>query len=172
MDLKWEFEAVLEKEDHVLMWEAKLMVPDRISNEIRAAQPDRRVVATFNEGISQQAALMPNGDGRYFIMLNKQMRKKLGIGDGSKIRVTVEPDKSPYGAPMSEEMEMVLAEDASASRHFHALSPGKQRALIFQITKIKNPDLRIRKSWIIAEHLNRNSGRLDFRELNEDYRNG
>jgi len=172
MESSWTFEATLRQEEHILLWNSQILVPQAIADEIRRLQPDRRVIVRFPGGITHHAALMPTGDGRFFIMLNKALRKQVEPRDGSLFAVTLTLDRSEYGMPVPEEFEVVLAEDEVAYRHFNALTPGKQRALLHLIGKIKDPDLRIRKAWIIAEHLVGNGGKLDFRQLNEDFRRG
>lgn len=172
MEKTWTFEATTANREHVLLWNSHILVPDRIAREIRSAKPDRRIIASFNGEIDHHAALMPAGNGEYCILLNKQLRKQLALRYGDKIMVTIRLDDSQYGVPMPEELASVLAEEEDADRFFHDLTAGKQRALIHIVGKIKDPDLRIRKSWIIAEHLIRNTGRLDFKQLNEDFRNG
>lgn len=71
---------------------------------------------------------------------------------------------------MAEEMEVVFQEEPQAFKLFEELTPGKQRTLIHIVKKVKNPDLWIKKALTIAEHLIRNRGKLDFKELNEDFR--
>jgi uncharacterized protein YdeI (YjbR/CyaY-like superfamily) len=64
----------------------------------------------------------------------------------------------------------MLAEDDRANDHFHALTPGKQRSLIYLVLKIKSEDARIRKALGIVEHLVEFNGELDFRALNEKFK--
>ena len=168
----WDFEAVLEKKDHVLMWTSYILVPGKIVAEVREQDPERRVVVTFNDEITHHAALMPRGKGEYFIMLNQKLRKDLAARYGHSLQVRMRLDKSEYGVPMPEEFEVALYEDEPALAHFRRLSPGKQRALIHIVGKVKNPDLRIRKAVIICDHLNAQRGDLDFKILQDDFRRG
>jgi len=170
MEKTWKFSATLERMESSLLWHSFILVPEEVCEEVKGLQSDRRVVATFNGEVGHHAAMMPKGDGRYFIMLNKELRKQLFARYGSRLEVELRLDKSRYGMPMAEEMEAVLAEDPVASRWFEALTPGKQRALIHIVSKVKNPDLRIRKSLVIADHLVRQNGELDFRQLNRDFK--
>ncbi|MBK8517794.1 MAG: hypothetical protein IPL55_16360 [Saprospiraceae bacterium] len=50
---------------------------------------------------------------------------------------------------------------------FHALTPGKQRSLIYIVGKVKNTESKIRKSLAIADHLTSNKGKIDGKLLYE-----
>ncbi len=127
---------------------------------------DRRVTCTINGKITIPCALMPrNGD--FFILFNKEVRKKLGLRLGEKVNLQLEKDTSAYGMPMPEELAEMLAQDEQGHAHFHALSAGKQRNLIHLVGKVKNPDSRIRKALAIMEHLKDFNGQIDFKALNE-----
>jgi len=106
-------------------------------------------------------------DGAYFILINKQVRDQLGLALGDPVEIRLEADQSEYGMPMPDELQVTLAQDEMASRHFHALTPGKQRNLIYIVSRVKSTDSRIRKALAIAEHLNASRGKLDFKALNE-----
>jgi uncharacterized protein YdeI (YjbR/CyaY-like superfamily) len=67
---------------------------------------------------------------------------------------------------MPEELEMCVFQEDGAMTFFDALTPGKQRSLIYIVSKIKNQDVRIRKSLVIAEHLVLGKGLLDYKKLN------
>ena len=126
---------------------------------------DRRVICTLEDSHRMHAALMPRGEG-FFILINKQIRDKFGLSLGDPVKVHLEKDRSEYGMPMPEELMVTLAQDEGAHRYFHALTPGRQRTLIYVVAKVKNPDSRIRKALAIAEHLNTSRGKLDFKALN------
>lgn len=129
---------------------------------------DRRVVCTINGTHTFQCALMPDGKGDFFINLNKDIRKKLGLVLGQEVSIILAPDESEYGLPMPEEFAELLAQDEEGSRRFHALTPGKQRSLIYQVGNVKNPDKRINRGLVILDHLKMHGGTLDFKVLNAE----
>ena len=167
---KWSFRAPVEYETNSLGWNSFVIVPNAISDDVRKTVKDRRIIATFNDVIVQHCAMMPKGNDTYFIFVSKELHKKLDILKGEEVDIAIKPDTSKYGVPMDEEMKVVFQEEPLAFNFFERLTPGKQRALIHIVKKVKNPDLRIKKSLTIAEHLIRNKGKLDFKELNEDFR--
>ena len=73
--------------------------------------------------------------------------------------------------PMPEELGELLLIDELGSQYFHALTPGKQRALIYQVAKPKREATRLRKAVGILDYLKSVRGKLDFKELNEFVRN-
>lgn len=147
------------------LWPLHFKIPEIIAKKFIDGS-NKRVKCTINKKITLHSAMLSNADG-YFIMLSKPNAKKLGIRVGEAADLEIEKDESPYGMPMPEEMEMVLASDELILNYFEKLSPGKQRSLIYIVRKIKNPDIKVRRALSIAEHLKRENGILDFKKLNE-----
>ena len=127
---------------------------------------DRRVLCALNGTAPFPCALMPDGEGNYFININKERRKKLRLEVGELVEATIQKDESKYGMPMPEVMGELLAQDPDADKYFHALTPGKQRSLLYLIAKPKTEATRLKKAIVITEFLKTNQGKLDFKELN------
>ena len=113
---------------------------------------------------------MPKGDGSYFINVNKEIRKKLNLGLGASANVVLTADKSKYGMPLPPEMEELLLQDVEGEKLFHALSMGKQRSLLHIIGKPKSSNVRLRKALMTLDYLKSVKGKLDFRALNQFYK--
>jgi uncharacterized protein YdeI (YjbR/CyaY-like superfamily) len=109
------------------------------------------------------AAILPN-KGLWYILLSKGVIKELNAREGEEVSVKLTEELSIYGMP--EELEMCVFQEDGAMTFFDALTPGKQRSLIYIVSKIKNQDVRIRKSLVIAEHLVLGKGLLDYKKLN------
>jgi mannitol/fructose-specific phosphotransferase system IIA component len=150
------------------LWGGNIPIPHDIADQILKEQKNRRVVCTLNNSLRFQCALMPKGDGTYFILVNKGNRKKLGLSLGQQVTVTLEKDESEYGLPMPEEMAEVLASDPEGDELFQALTPGKQRNLLYIAGKVKSSELRIHKALVIVEHLKTQEGKIDFKQLNQE----
>ena len=131
---------------------------------------DRRVLCQLNEGESFACALMPDGKGAFFINVNKERRKTLGIELGDTIAVVIQKDTSKYGMPMPPIMAEILAQDPEADNYFHALTAGKQRSLLHIVGKPKREETRLKKALVITEYLKMNKGKLDFKELQIAFR--
>ena len=126
----------------------------------------RRVVCTINDTITLHSALMPIDKGSY-ILINKQVRQKLGIEEGDKVELTLEKDTSEYGRPVPESFLVLLDQDEVGSKYFHELTPGKQRSLIYIIAKVKNLNSQLNKGLAILDHLSESKGQIDYKGLNE-----
>lgn len=166
--VKAEFEARLEKMDSPL-WQYHLPVPDEVAQPL-VQGTDRRVVCGLNGAVEFQCGLMPKGDGTFFILLNKKVRDQLKLAEGQSVAVSLQPDNSKYGLPMPEELEELLLQDADGDRLFHALTPGKQRNLLYIAGQVKSPEKRLARAMAIVEHLKKNDGQIQFKELNQDIR--
>ncbi|MFN3528744.1 MAG: YdeI/OmpD-associated family protein [Bacteroidia bacterium] len=147
------------------LWSYYAPVP-RVAVEELIADGNRRMQCTINGKLSIHCALMPQ-HGDFFILLNKEVRHKLGLRLGEQIELSLQKDESEYGMPVPDELLEVFGQDPSAFDIFEKLTPGKQRSLIYLVAKVKNTDSRIRKSLAIAQHLNESQGQLDYKMLNE-----
>ena len=72
---------------------------------------------------------------------------------------------------MPEETSELMAIDEEGDKLFHALTQGKQRSLLYIIGKPKRSETRLQKAVVVLEHLKTWNGKLDFKQLNEDFRN-
>jgi len=152
------------------LWTYHFKVPNPIALHF-LEQGDKRVVCRLNDSLTFQCAVMSAGEGVYFILVNKKIRDQLKLKEGSKLNVHLEKDTSEYGMPFPEELKEVLEQDPSGKKYFNLLTPGKQRNILFYVNQVKNPDLRIQRSMVFAEHLKRNKGKLNFRELFDEMKN-
>lgn len=151
------------------LWHYHLPVPLPIAQHFKEQTQDSRVICILNDTLRIHAAIMPKG-GTYYLMLSKDLRKKLGVAAGDAVQVKMEKDESKYGTPMPEEMQEALYADPEADALFHQLTPGKQRSLIHLVSKVKSSNKRIEKAIVILEHLSRQKGELDYKQLNIDFK--
>ena len=157
------FVSVVQKFDSPL-WGFHTEVPHDIAM-LFIDGDNRRVRCTLNEKVKTRSALMPPRQG-WFLLINKSIREELDLQIGSEVSITLEKDHSAYGMAMPEELEVMLNQDDAGNGYFHALTPGKQRSLIYIVSQVKNVDSRIRKSLAILDHLKEEKGALDFKRLN------
>lgn len=152
-----------------LSWEKHIPIPDAVFSAMIQIATDKRIVCTINNSHSYHCAMMPKGTFHY-ILVNNETCKKLKLQVNDEVSVEIVKDDSKYGMNISEELEEVLFSDPDGSLLFHQLTSGKQRSLIHIINKVKNAQSKIEKSFVILEHLKRQKGVLDFRKLNEDFK--
>ena len=164
-----EFSASLENFHNNDVWGHHLTVPDEVVQYF-LEQKIKRVQCTLNGQYEFQCALMPKGNGTYFININSEIRKKFRLRIGTPVQVKLVEDKSQYGMPMPEELQEIFNIDDEASHFFHSLTPGKQRSLLYIIGKPKSSDVRLKKAIVVTEYLKSTRGHLDFKALNQAFK--
>lgn len=163
---KFSFQAKVEQFNNQL-WDWYFLVPEEISDYFMHEQKTRRVICIFNEVQTKHCALMSDGNGLYYINLNKDDKKALKIQLGDLLKITIEKDTSKYGYPVAPEMKELLDIDPEGSDFFHQLTPGKQRSLLHIIGQPKRSETRLKRAIAILDYLKDNQGQLNFRELNQ-----
>lgn len=150
-------------EDSSLMWNHRLPV----SREIAACFKDNqyRVRVTLNAAFDFATGLQHDGEGDFYIKLNKEIREKLHLNAGDEVEVKLETDTSKYGMPLPVEFEELLGQDVEGANLFDALTPGKRRNLIYIVSKPKSTDKRLEKALAILDYLKTSRGKLDYKEL-------
>jgi len=159
------FETQLERKTSSLSWNYTIDVPLDIAQQF-IENDNRRVMCRLNELHEFHAALMPNGNGGFFITINSEARKKLKLGESAVLQVQLRKDNSKYGIHLPEEMEELLLIDEEGSLFFHQLTMGKQRSLLHIIGKPKSSAIRLKKAVVVLDFLKTNNGKLDFKLLN------
>ncbi|WP_299365625.1 YdeI/OmpD-associated family protein [Winogradskyella sp.] len=115
-----------------------------------------KVLASFEDKtIEFYAALKREKSGQYRIYFSKAKQKALGIFVNDYFELQVFEDTSKYGVEMSEELEAVLLSDYDAYTVFEKLTPGRQRSIIYAISRYKSPQMRVDKALIFTENLKR-----------------
>lgn len=155
------FVGTLIRQESSIGWHSIILVPEKFAMELEK-QDHLRVKAIFNRTETAHISIKKR-QGEFYIVVNNKIRKALKIADNHRVEVNLETDKSKYGMPMPQELELMLAEEETASEFFENLTPGKQRSLIHIVSTVKNTDSRIRKAQAIVEHLIEVQGALDFK---------
>ena len=60
-----------------------------------------------------------------------------------------------------------MDQDEEGATYFKRLTPGKQRMMVYTVTKVKNPESKMKKALAIIHHLKLAKGKLDYKQLNE-----
>jgi bifunctional DNA-binding transcriptional regulator/antitoxin component of YhaV-PrlF toxin-antitoxin module len=162
--MKKSWKAIISKSDNAV-WGHYVIVPDKIAKSF-LSKKIKRVICTINDDLNIHAALMPKKDGQAFININKEIRKKYKLEEGSSLMVEIFEDTSKYGMTFPEEMKELMLQDPEGEAVFHKLTPGKQRSLLYLISKPKTSDSRLKKALVILDYLKATGGQLDFKDLN------
>jgi hypothetical protein len=158
------FTSSLERLDSNI-WGLYFSIPKAVSDYF-LEKGVKRFVYTLNGTQTIHRAMLSHGDGTYFLYVNKPLMKALGLPIGTKVEIEMRADTSEYGMPMPEEFKEALLAYPDADAHFHALTKGKQRNLIYMVENLKRVESRVKKAIQIVEYLEHSGGRIDFRELN------
>ncbi len=148
------------------LWGHHFIVPQEITEQYIIGD-NRRVIIRINNSEEIRSALMPINKVESFILVNKEVRTKHSLIEGEEATIEIEKDHSKYGMDMPEELNILFDQELEAKQYFEALTPGKQRALIYLVTKVKNTNSRLNKALAIVHHLKEVNGKLDFKMLNE-----
>lgn len=144
-----------------------LHVPAKAVKDLISDAKDRRFICRLETGHEWHCALMPKGDGDFYINVSKEIRRKNGLEDnGEDIVIQLKKDDSEYGMPVPEELVELWAMDQEGWNFFEQLTPGKKRSLLYQVGKPKSSETRIKKAVLINDYLKSTGGKLDFVELN------
>lgn len=163
------FNGSLKKDDNVLYY-YHIIIPADIVSTLKKENV-KRFIVLLGDSSEFHAGMISNGKGDYFIIINQSLRTKYNLSAGDSIEVVLSKDTSDYGMPLPEEMAELFAQDPVGDKYFHALTPGKQRGLLYVVNKLKSPDKRIEKAVIIMEHLHEQHGKLDYKILQQDFKN-
>lgn len=166
--MKVEFNTKLDLMDSPI-WGFHLPVPPEIAEGFKAKKI-KRVVCEVNGKLKIHSAIL-SSNGYYYILINKQNVKSLGLVKEEPVHIALFEDDSKYGMPIAEELQEVFEQEPEAFLFFEDLTPGKQRNLLHLVNKVKNTDSRIRKSLAIVHHLKETKGEIDYKLLNQTIKN-
>ena len=94
--------------------------------------------------------LMPMGNGKLFLPVKAEIRKKIGKKEGDWVNVILFADNTPTEIP--EELLLCLLEDPTANQTFLSYSDGEQKAYVDWIYSVKTDETKVER---IAKTLNR-----------------
>ena len=147
-------------DDSEVFWTSIIIIPNDIFLKMIKIAPNKRIICTINNTLTFHCAMNPK-KGFHYIMISKEKLKSINSEIGTTIFVKIIPDSSTFGMHDCNELQEVLYSDPDGNVLFEKLTLGRKRSLIYWISKVKNPELRIEKSFVLMEHLKRNKGKLD-----------
>jgi hypothetical protein len=85
--------------------------------------------------------LMPMGNGKLFLPVKAEIRKKIKKEEGDKVHVILYPDNEPQEVP--EEMLLCLQDEPAALKFFNSLSESEQKYYIQWIYSAKKDETKV-----------------------------
>lgn len=125
-----------------------------------------RLWCSINKNNAFQCGVVSLGNGSGYISINKKRMKEFNIALGDKVNVSIEKDDSEFGMEVPEELSEIFAQDELAYSRFMALTPGKQRYIIYYVSMVKNSQKRIDRALLLLENLKKTApGKESFRAM-------
>lgn len=103
--------------------------------------------------------LMPMGNGKLFLPVKFEIRKKIKKEEGDWVHVILYPDNEPLEVP--EEMLLCLQDEPAALKFFNSLSEGERKLYIDWIYSAKMEETKIDR---LAKSINRLLKGLKFHQ--------
>ena len=133
-----------------------IIIPDAIALPfIEKGHSRVKVKATFETRSIAFFAALRKYHGQFTMMFSKNKQKELGLLPNDYFQVQFFEDTSKYGVEVPEEFEAVLLSDHDAYQIFESFTKGKQRGIIYMITRFKDSQKKIDKTLVLCENLKR-----------------
>lgn len=133
-----------------------LIIPEAIANPfIQKGHSRVKVKASFQDKTIEFFAALRKYQGQYTMMFSKNKQRELGLLPNDYFDLQFFEDDSKYGVEVPEEFEAVMLSDYDAFQIFESFTKGKQRGIIYMITRFKDSQKKIDKTLILCENLKR-----------------
>ena len=87
-----------------------------------------------------RSSLMPTGD--VFVVVNKELREKIGKGNGEVVVMTVGRDTSAVVDSIPADLKKALSQNAKAETYFRKMAPSHRKAYVQWIEQAKKAETR------------------------------
>jgi hypothetical protein len=87
--------------------------------------------------------LMPMGNGKLFLPVKAEIRKKIKKKEGDKVHVILYPDNEPLQIP--EDMVLCLKDEPGAMKFFKSLSEGEQKVYIQWVYSARKEQTKVER---------------------------
>lgn len=135
-----EFEAKLVRPEATGSW-TYLTVPFDAAR-MYGTEARVQVKGTIN-GIPYQGTLMPHGDGRHFMVVNKELRDMAKVQPGDTVKVVMEQDPEQRTVQAPEDFLLALQSNEAANAIYDKLSYAYQKEYVAWIEAAKRADTRV-----------------------------
>lgn len=136
-------------------------VPAELAGKLKpGTKKSFRVKGKLDEHPIEQVALMPLGDGNFFMPINASMRKGIGKRQGASLKVQLEADDAAF--KLNDEFIACLEDEPKALTFFQSLAPGHQRYFSNWIDSAKTDGTRAKR---IAQTINAMLRSMNFGEM-------
>jgi hypothetical protein len=134
-----EFEAKLIRPEGTGTW-TYVTVPFTVE-EVFGGKAQVKVKGTIN-GTTYRGSLMPHGDGKHYMVVNKSLREAADATAGHIVKVTMERDAEIREVQIPEDFQSKLEANEEAAAFFNNLAYSYQKEYVAWIDSAKKPETR------------------------------
>jgi hypothetical protein len=102
-----------------------------------------KVKGSIDDYVIKKYHLMPMGNGKLFLPVKAEIRKKIKKQEGDTVHVILYPDDEPMEVP--EEFAICLKDEPSADKFFQGLSESEQKSYIEWIYNARKAETKINR---------------------------
>jgi hypothetical protein len=168
LDLSMQFDTIFMNLDSAV-YSCGLVLSNSDSEKLQKSNI-KRWIAIIDDKLEIFCGLMSYGNGQLYILINKERVKTLELRQGQIVKIKLSEDKSTYGMPLPAELEELFEQDPIGKWNFDQLLPGRQRNIIYWVSNVKNPQIRIKRAVFSLLYLTEKKGKLDFKEFYEEFK--
>jgi len=150
---RWEFETRLSRPPGRGTWTLALVPPEVAKDTGIKAR--LRVRGTI-DGVPFSCSLLPAGQGRHFVVVNGEIRGKIGKSAGAKVRIAMDIDSSPVVVAVPSDLAKALRGNPKAQIAFRGMAPSHRKAFAQWVEGAKKPETRARRLAKALEMIERN----------------
>jgi Domain of unknown function (DUF1905)/Bacteriocin-protection, YdeI or OmpD-Associated len=103
-----------------------------------------RVKGTI-DGVPFRSSLIPRGGGAVFIVVNSELRERIGKNPGATVEIELELDTKPVVVPLHPAFRKALLREPKLKAVFDGLAPSRRLAFVRWISDAKQESTRDRR---------------------------
>ena len=135
------FRITLEKHEHS---EAALMTLPFDVQKVFGTRARVPVRGTIN-GFAFRSSIFPKGDGRHYMVVNKEVRAGAKVKGGDTVTVQMERDDQPRTIEPPADLQRALKANKTARAAWEKLSYTRQKEYAAAVAEAKRPETRARR---------------------------
>lgn len=147
-----------------------LVIPAKILTQLNKGKEtgkfNQRVIVEVNGEIKWQGGVVALSDGDGYITISKERMKKLKVETFDEVQLSLVLDDSEFGHEFPNELQEIFKQEPVIEQRFRAMTPGKQRTLIYYINQPKSSEKKAERAWLYMTNLMQlEIGKEDFKEI-------
>lgn len=118
-----------------------------------------KVKGTIDDVEIKKSRLVPMSNGKLFLPVKAEIRKKIGKKEGDLVKIILYPDNDPVEVP--EDLQLCLDDEPKALAFFQGLSESEQMFYIQWISEAKREETKVDRLTKTIDRLVRGLKRYD-----------